>query len=157
MPTPMDATDLLKEQHREVAELFKSALKFEGKREQHALAQEIVDRLMIHAAIEEEIFYPAFREADETERGKKLVLESYEEHGVMKYLLDELTQAGANDERFEAKLTVLQEIVERHVEEEEMEMFPAARKKLDERRLSELAGRMASRVAELGGATEFDA
>lgn len=149
----MKATELLKQQHREVAALFKSALKSDDPDEQMDLAEEIIDKLTLHAALEEEIFYPAVREAIGTRRGEQDVLEAYEEHHVMKLLMEELPNADPAAENFDAKLTVLKEIVQHHVEEEEEEMFPAAEKKLGKARLEELAEAMEER-AESGVAVE---
>lgn len=136
----MMATDLLKKQHREVATLFRKALKSEKQKEKTQLVGEIAEKLALHASLEEEIFYPAFREeAGETQKVEDAVLEAYEEHHVVKFLLEEITDADPKAESYDAKLTVLKEIVEHHVEEEEQEMFPAAEKKLGKERLEELA------------------
>jgi len=142
----MKATELLRQQHREVAALFKSALKSDDPDEQMDLAEEIADKLALHAAIEEEIFYPAVREAIGTRRGEQDVLEAYEEHHAVKLLLEELPDADPADERFDAKLAVLQEMVQRHVEDEEEEIFPAAEKKLGKAKLEELAEAMEERM-----------
>lgn len=142
----MKATELLKQQHREVAALFKSALKSDDPDEQMDLAEEIIEKLTLHATIEEEIFYPAVREAIGTRRGEEDVLEAYEEHHVMKLLMEELPNADPAAENFDAKLTVLKEIVQHHVEEEEEEMFPAAEKKLGKAKLEELAEAMEERA-----------
>ncbi|MDP9301673.1 MAG: hemerythrin domain-containing protein, partial [Actinomycetota bacterium] len=125
----MDAITLLKQDHRAVEDLFK---RFEqaGPRA-YATKRKIVDRIIrelsIHAAIEEQIFYPAVRESlHETE---DQVLESLEEHHLVKVTLAELESADPKDERFDAKVTVLIENVRHHVQEEEGEMFPEVWKK----------------------------
>jgi len=145
----MKATEMLKKQHREVATLFRKTLNSDQPKEKAQLTQEIVEKLTLHASIEEEIFYPAFREeAGGTQKVEDSVLEAYEEHHVVKLLLEEIAEADPKDENFDAKMTVLKEIVEHHVEEEEGEMFPAAEKKLGDERLEELAAEMQASVGE---------
>ena len=145
----MKATDMLKKQHREVESLFRDALNTEDADKRAELAEEIAVRLSLHAAIEEEIFYPAFREVVGTKKGEELTLEAYEEHRVVKMLVAELPDLEPDAENFEARITVLKELVEHHVEEEEGEMFPAAEKKLGKDRLAQLGAEMETRLAEL--------
>jgi len=145
----MKATELLKRQHREVASLFKGVLASEDPDERMRLANEIATKLMVHTTIEEEIFYPAFREAAETQKGEEQVLEAYEEHHVVKLLVAEIPDADASAESFEAKMTVLKELVEHHVDEEEDEMFPAAERKLGKDRLEELADELEARAGQI--------
>ncbi|MFL6253707.1 MAG: hemerythrin domain-containing protein, partial [Pyrinomonadaceae bacterium] len=82
-----------------------------------------------HAKIEESIFYPAIKQAAET---REIVLEGFEEHHVIKMLLNELDSMPVDTEQWAAKLKVLKENVEHHVEEEEQEMFQKAREVLSE-------------------------
>jgi hemerythrin-like domain-containing protein len=96
------------------------------------------EELKVHTALEEEIFYPAVREVG-TAKAEEMVDEAFEEHHVVDLVLGELPQVDPEDERFEAKMTVLSELVEHHVEEEEKEMFPLAEKKLGAERMKELA------------------
>jgi hypothetical protein len=95
--------------------------------------------LDIHTRIEETIFYPAIKEAEETH---EITLEAIEEHNVVKRLLSELEAMPVDDERWTAKLTVLKENVEHHVEEEEKEMIKDARKDLSTEQEEELGTRM---------------
>jgi hemerythrin superfamily protein len=148
MKATMKATELLKKQHREVERLFSQALKSDAARDRKNLAGEIAEKLELHTSIEEQIFYPAYREAATTKKGEELVLEAYEEHHVVKLVLAELPNVDFSGENYEAKMTVLKELVEHHVEEEEKEMFPDAEKKLGAERLSELGAQMAERSAE---------
>jgi hemerythrin superfamily protein len=134
----MDAITLLREDHRSVEKLFKSfekagerALATKGK-----IADDVIRQLSVHAAIEEQVFYPAVREA--VADMKELVLESLEEHHIVKWVLSELDGLDPSDERFEAKMTVLIENVRHHVKEEEGELFPSVRKALGRKMLSEL-------------------
>src|SRR5262249_44618971 len=101
---------------------------------------EIGAKLTLHTKIEEEIFYPALREVP-SKKAEEMVLEAYEEHHVVKLVLAELPKVDPEDERFEAKMTVLEELVEHHVEEEEDEMFKLA-DKMDEDELEALGERL---------------
>ncbi|MGH7388769.1 MAG: hemerythrin domain-containing protein [Candidatus Rokuibacteriota bacterium] len=144
----MKATELLKRQHREVESLFKKVEKTENGSERRRLLDQIANKLEMHTRIEEEIFYPAMREL-ETRKAEKMVDEAYEEHHVVKLVLAELPDVDVEDERFEAKMTVLSELVEHHVEEEEKEMFRTAQKLGDER-LKELAAQMEELAGQAG-------
>ena len=144
----MKATELLKKQHREVESLFAKVLKTDDAKDRKKLATEITSKLEGHTTIEEEIFYPAYREASNTQKGEDLVLEAYEEHHVVKLVLAELPKLNASAENFKAKMTVLKELIEHHVEEEEEEMFPDAEKKLGKERLEVLGEEMDKRAAQ---------
>jgi hemerythrin-like domain-containing protein len=141
----MKATELLKKQHREVKALFRQAKKAEpeGRRE---ILDEIEEKLTHHMHIEEEVFYPAVREL-ETKKTEEMIPEAYEEHHVVTLVLAEFPDLDPEDERFEAKMTVLDELIEHHVEEEEKEMFKAA-EKLGDERLNELGAEMERMTAE---------
>jgi hemerythrin superfamily protein len=123
----MDALSMLKKQHREVEGLFKKAEKAQDARMRRELVDQIVTKLEMHTKLEEEIFYPAVREV-RNKKAEEMILEAYEEHAVVKLVLAKLPEADPEDERFHAKITVLMELVEHHVEEEEKEMFKIAQK-----------------------------
>jgi iron-sulfur cluster repair protein YtfE (RIC family) len=112
------------------------------------LFEQIQDELDVHAAIEEQIFYPAVQEGRSAE-AKDMVLEALEEHKVVKTLLEEIAALTPADDEFDAKMKVLQENVEHHVDEEEKEMFPEAKKQLSEDIRNELGARMESRKEQL--------
>jgi hypothetical protein len=116
---------ILKEQHRNVKALFKKIEKATGAGQRRTLLDQLAADLKLHMQIEENVFYPAVKEL-ETKKAEDMVLEAYEEHAVVKLVLAELPKIDLNDERFEAKMTVLQELIEHHVEEEEEEMFKLA-------------------------------
>ena len=139
----MKATDLLKKQHKEVKALFKKVEGTENARQRRQLLDEISQSLEGHTLIEEEIFYPAVRGLD-TEKAEEMVLEAYEEHHVVKLVLAELPRVNPEDERFEAKMTVLSELVEHHADEEEKEMFKTAQK-LGKAELESLGAQMEER------------
>ena len=146
----MKATDLLKGQHREVENLFARILATDDADERMDLANEIASKLEVHTTLEEETFYPAYRDGAETQKAEDAVLEAYEEHHVVKLVLAELPQIDCEAESFEAKMTVLKELIEHHVEEEEQEMFPDAEKKLGKTRMEELGAELCERAKELG-------
>lgn len=137
----MKATDLLKKQHRQVEKLFKQCEKAKEPRQRRQLMGQIVEMLKMHTKIEEEVFYPAVREL-RTSKAEEMIDEAFEEHHVVDLVLAELPEVDPEDGRFEAKITVLSELVEHHVEEEEEEMFPMAEKKLGAERIKELGQRM---------------
>lgn len=148
----MDAIELLTQQHRETEALFDRFEAAADDEEKQDVAREAIADLRMHTTIEEELFYPALREA-----GDDLVedvLEGYEEHHAVELLLDELDGMSPGDERFEAKFTVVKELVLHHVEEEEEEMFPQARDALGEERLQEVGEQMSRRADELRAGTD---
>jgi hemerythrin superfamily protein len=139
-----DAIALLKADHAKVKDLIKQ---FEGARsdsQKNKLAQQICQELTVHTALEEEIFYPAVREALSEE---DLVDEAEVEHQSAKELISQIEDGQEGDDKWEAKVTVLGEYINHHVEEEEKEMFPKIRKaELD---LKELALQLQTRKQEL--------
>ena len=117
-----DVFEMLKADHRHVQNLF---TKFEDadKRARASIADETLTALEVHAALEEELVYPAVAEVIDDE---ELVNEAKEEHHVAKVLIKELRKMDAEDEGFSTKFKVLGELVGHHIEEEEGEMFPQA-------------------------------
>lgn len=129
---PQDAIALLKEDHAKVKAMFEQ---YEGMGERayagkKKLADQICLELTRHATAEEEIFYPAVRDGgDDTE---DLVDEAIVEHAAAKQLIAQIVEMDPHDELFDAKVKVLGEQIDHHVQEEEGEMFPKAKKaKLD--------------------------
>lgn len=122
-------TQMLKQDHRTVKELFAEYAKLEAgdQEEKDRVFQEINEGLMIHSEIEERLFYPAVRDL-RTEEAQEVINEALEEHKIVSMLLEEMSSLEAGDEEFEAKMTVLRENVEHHADEEEREMFPLAKK-----------------------------
>ena len=106
----------------------------------------IRDALVAHETIEEEIFYPALKEHP---KAKDIVLEGYEEHGVVDILLGELVTLAVDDERWGAKAQVMIENIEHHIDEEEDDMFVKARQVFSRSELGELGERMSARRAEV--------
>ncbi|WP_176736342.1 hemerythrin domain-containing protein [Oligoflexus tunisiensis] len=135
----IDAIELLQDQHREVEDLF-DELENTGSRALKTrlqLVQKLAIAIEAHSQIEEKIFYPAGREVDED-----MTLEAYEEHSVVRHLIEKLKQTEADDEHFMARVTVLKEMIEHHVEEEEGEYFPKLSKKFGKKRLATLGVEM---------------
>jgi len=130
----MDAFSLLKADHRKVAELFQQLESASGKQKLTVFDQ-IKTELELHTHIEEKIFYPALEEPKETH---ELTLEAYEEHDVVKKLLQQLSKARSANDEWEAQAKVLQENVEHHVDEEENELFKKASKALSREEIETL-------------------
>src|SRR5437870_131654 len=134
----MDAITLLKNDHRKVEKIFSDIEKGNGKRKE--LFTELAAELTVHAEIEEQLFYPAAKDAEPT---RDLVLESYEEHKQVKMVLSDLEQADMSTDTWLAGLKVLMEDVQHHVGEEEKELFPKVKSKvLSGEQLDDLGRRM---------------
>ncbi len=138
-----DAIKLLTEDHNKVKKLFKDYEKLSKKNDTEAkeeLAQQICEELTIHAQLEEEIFYPAAREAIKDDR---LMNEAMVEHGSAKDLISQIGSMKISDPMYDAVVTVLGEYVNHHIKEEEEEIFPKVQKsKMD---LEEIGSEIAER------------
>ncbi len=141
-----DALQLLRNDHREVKELFREFEDADGSKRKQQIAEKAIMSLEIHADIEEEIFYPSVRRQDDVE--SELMNEAEEEHHVARLLIDELKRARKRDERWEAKFKVLAESVRHHIEEEESEMLPRAAE-AGAQKLAELGEQMQQRKMQL--------
>ena len=131
----MDAIQMLKDDHQKVKELFRAFEQQPRDPEKQHIVETAIRELEAHSAIEEEIFYPAARAATEEH---ELMDEAVEEHHVADQLMKELSTMKPGDPRYDAKFTVLIEMVKHHIEEEETEMLPrASRANLDLARLGE--------------------
>lgn len=119
-----DVLDRLKEDHREVEDLFRRFESATDSVREKAIASDICDALTRHAALEEQFFYPEVRAAiDEA----SMVDEAVVEHDAMKYLVDQIESGDLDDDMFRATVMVLKSYVEQHVEAEEREMFREVR------------------------------
>jgi len=118
----MNPTQLLKQDHRTVKGLFRQFEKATRTADRQKLGQEIIEELSIHAAIEERLIYPLLRE--QGDRSDESVLDALEEHHAVKVILAELDGMNAEHERYRAKMHVIQESVEMHIEEEEATLLP---------------------------------
>jgi hemerythrin superfamily protein len=147
MPGVQDAVAMLTADHREVSDMFEQFenLSDRAKASKQKLTEKICKALIAHTTIEEEIFYPAVREA--IKDSEDMVDEAVVEHASAKDLIQQLQEMDADDDLYDAKVKVLGEQIEHHVGEEEKEMFPKAQKSgLD---LVTLGQEMAQRKQEL--------
>jgi len=137
----MDAITLLKTDHKTVARIFEKLEETTERAEKtrEELFTKLKQELDVHAHIEETIFYPVLKKSDET---RDITMEGIQEHHVVKVLLRELDAMDVGSETWTAKLKVLKENVEHHVEEEEEDMFVKAREVLSREQLEELGAQM---------------
>ena len=144
----MDAMSLLKEDHRKVKKLLAEleSTTERGVKTREELFTKIKQELVVHEAIEEEIFYPALKDHPKT---KEIALEGYEEHHVVDTVMAEIEGVAYDDEKWGAKFTVMKENLEHHIEEEEGEMFKQARQVFDQDELTQLSESMKARKEEL--------
>lgn len=139
-----DATALLRADHKRVSALFAEYEKAQSNAAKKELVAQICTELSVHAQVEEEIFYPAVKQAL---GDKELVPEARVEHASLKALVAEVEGMEPDGEMFDAKIKVLSEYVKHHVKEEQNEMFPRAKSAhLD---MAELGARLSERKAEL--------
>ena len=131
---------MLKAQHREVEALFKKYEEKGDKAEKgkQQIFESIADALAMHATIEEKHFYPAIKDR----RTEDILLEALEEHLGIKRVIADLMKTTSSDETFDAKVKVLKEQVEHHVEEEEGDLFPKVKKIFDREELTAIASQM---------------
>jgi hemerythrin superfamily protein len=134
----MNAIALLKADHRAVEDLFTKL--DDATRGKDAIAEAIFRLVTIHTSIEERIFYPAARKL--VPAVGELVFESLEEHTMIKWELASLAMMDAKNERFEAKIKVLRDVLMRHIEKEERELFPRVQKALGAARLNQLGAEL---------------
>ena len=135
----MNALKLIKADHERISDLLEEALDTDEPRERADLLHQIRAELMAHEHMEETVFYPALRSSAEA---REIVLEGYEEHHVIDMILDELLDVPEESDQWKAKLKVLKENIEHHVEEEEGEMFKFAKQVFDEETLEEIGEKM---------------
>lgn len=147
----MDALELLTADHNRVRGLFKrfkDAQEADDTSTMQDLAAKIVEELTIHTTIEEEIFYPAVKDA--SEEIKDIVEEGWQEHLVAKRIIGELDACETGSDPWIAKVKVLIESVEHHADEEEKEMFAPVRSRTTSETREQLGEKLASRKVELG-------
>jgi hemerythrin-like domain-containing protein len=136
---------MLREDHRKVKELFQQFEEATDTSTKREIAQQAIKELKVHAALEEELFYPAVRrEIDEEEK----IDEAVEEHHVAKLLIAELSKMKPSDNHFDAKFKVLAESVKHHIQEEEGEVIPEVEGEIDSDALGQ---KMAQRKETLEG------
>lgn len=141
----MNAIELLKNDHRTVEDLFEKFEKSSGKASKEKIAKQVCLELMVHAQIEEEIFYPAVKDAVEEE----IHHEAYVEHDGAKVLIAEILDSSADDEFYDAKVKVLSEMIKHHVKEEEQRDGLFAQAKKGDVDMEELGAMLAARKQEI--------
>lgn len=134
MAMSMSIFDLLKKDHEKVKGLFKQMKRH--KQSPDSLWAEIQKELKMHMEGEEKLFYPFLQEKEETH---EMTMESIEEHNVAKKEMSEMMNLSVNDEWFNPKMKVLQEIVNHHIEEEETQLFKKAKKVMDKQQAQQMA------------------
>jgi hypothetical protein len=147
----MDAIALLKADHRQVEDWFEQFEKARSDTKKQELATKICTALKTHTTIEEEIFYPAFLEATEE---TDLHHEAEVEHEGAKKLIAQIEASGSEDEYFDAKVTVLSEMIKHHVKEEEQRDGMFAKARQSDMDLDELGAQLRRRKDELMAAAE---
>ena len=138
-----DAVSMLKQDHKKVKGLLNELEDAESD-QRKGLLDEIESEIKVHMRIEEEIFYPAFKEAVRSEDDKQLFFEALEEHHITSVVMREIKSADPESEQFKAKAKVLKDLIEHHVEEEEGEMLPKAKKAIGATELRRLGETMKS-------------
>ena len=140
-----NATQMIRQDHKKVEGLFKKFEQTQGSQAKRRLAENAMAELEVHAALEEEIFYPAVKK--EVDDGSSMVQEAIEEHQTVKQLISELKGMQEANEEFESQFSQLMENVQHHVEEEESEMLPKVEEsQLD---LNSLGQQMAQRKQQM--------
>lgn len=144
----MEALNFLKKQHREVEALFNKAVRTQDATERLNLFKQIDRDLRVHAIIEEEIFYPEVKRRVEKSEERLEVAEAYEEHGLVKITIESLERLDPATEQYQAKLAVLMNLVQHHVDEEESTMFKLAHHLFDKAELEEIGSRLEEAAAQ---------
>lgn len=139
-----DAISLLRADHKLVSNLFSEYQKTGSNKKKKELVTQICEELSVHAQVEEEIFYPAVKQAL---KDKELIPEATVEHATLKDLIKQVEGIEPDGEIYDAKIKVMSEYVKHHVKEEQTEIFPKAKSThLD---MIELGNQLARRKAEL--------
>jgi hemerythrin superfamily protein len=140
-----DALTFLRAEHRQILAWLNELKGPLGEDRRRHLLHQVEHALKTHTKLEEEIFYPAFRDAAANSQDLRLYYEAIEEHHAVDLMVPELASASLHFEVFPARAKVLQEIVAQHAKEEETEMFPRARALIGPAALRRLAAEMANR------------
>ncbi|HAR42292.1 MAG TPA: hemerythrin [Bdellovibrionales bacterium] len=137
----MTIFQILKTDHNNVKTILKRIEKLDEteQAERLELFEQVKDELLIHLKAEEKAVYLKLKQEDST---RELTFEALEEHGLVQYLLQQIDSVDPEDERWSAKVTVLREVVEHHINDEEKEIFPEMKKSFSSRELGEMAREM---------------
>ncbi|HET7706075.1 MAG TPA: hemerythrin domain-containing protein [Thermoanaerobaculia bacterium] len=145
----MDAVALLKTDHKKVRLLLETLDKTDAPARRTKLLSQIETEIKVHATIEEEIFYPAFKRKAEESEEMEMFFEAKEEHGLVDIMLPKVKSSNPSSDEFAARAKVLKDLVVHHAKEEEKEMFKAAKNLFDKDELKALGARMQTRKREL--------
>ena len=147
-----NAISLLEADHAKVRKLLSELEETtsRGVKKREELLEEIASEVRVHARVEEEVFYPAFRRAGKANEDEKMFFEAAEEHGLVDIVLPALEGTDPASELFSARAKILKDLIEHHAEEEETEMFPRARELMSGDLLGDLAVEIEQRKGELG-------
>jgi hemerythrin superfamily protein len=146
----MNAIDLLRSDHDRLRDLMPRLYDTSvASEERGRLREEIEKEIKIHSMLEEEIFYPAWKDATHDQKDRDEYFEAIEEHHVVDMLLPELMPLDPSSDAFRAKAKVLRELFEHHAGEEEEDMFPRAETLFTPARLDDLGAQMAARRMDL--------
>jgi len=142
-----DAISILKGDHERVRQLLRRLENTTDRAttQRKDLLSETQNEVKVHTTVEEEIFYPAFKEAVRSKSDQEIYFEAIEQHHVVDLVMPEIKSTDAASEQFGAKAKVLKDLIEHHAEEEETEMFPKARKEMSSDELVELGKQIHSR------------
>ncbi|MBW3581997.1 MAG: hemerythrin domain-containing protein [Euryarchaeota archaeon] len=135
-----DAIQMLKDDHKKVKQLLKDLTSGSGDKKE--TLRKIEKEVQTHTHLEETIFYPAYRKELDTIEGKDLVEESLEEHHLVDKILEDLNGLKVDSAEFRGRCTVLKEMIEHHIKDEEKEMLPKAEKQISKTKLEEIGKRM---------------
>ena len=144
-----DAVAVLRADHVVIRGLLAELKAAETQSRRDKMLEQVERHLKAHTTVEEEIFYPAYREAAHSKEDRQLFFEAKEEHRAADMVLGEVGHVRTRAEEFSARAKVLKELVEHHAEEEETDMFPRARKLMGAEKLERLGEDMKARMAEL--------
>jgi hemerythrin superfamily protein len=146
-PIVADALDFLEQQHVAVQKLFDDLVSAAIPAEKMATLERVADELAIHTTIEERHFYPAIRER----RTEDLLMDSLHEHLAIKRAIVDLVQLDPAEDAFDEKVKTLREIVTRHIQADEAQLFPRVREVFTPEDLSLVAEAMQAEVAQMEG------
>jgi hemerythrin-like domain-containing protein len=149
MPKSKDAIALLREDHAKARRLLKQLESARQASRRKSVLEQVVEEITLHTTLEEEIFYPAFRDAATRKGDSEQYFEALAEHNVVRIVIPDLKMTDAESDAFAGKAKVLKELIEHHAEEEEKEMFPRARTLLGAETLATLGDRLRARKREL--------
>jgi hemerythrin-like domain-containing protein len=146
-----DVLKLLEDDHKKVRKMLVELTETSDQavKTREKLFDAVEREVKLHTTLEEEIFYPAFKEAVSKRAEAHLYYEALEEHHVVDMVLPEAENTDAGTPTFAAKAKVLKDLIEHHADEEEQELFPAAREVLDDEQREALGAQLEARKEEL--------